>query len=60
MSAEFPMASAWVVNALREGLVIPAHPLALTSSHMLPLEFLIENGSPALLVKGIRSVRSGA
>jgi hypothetical protein len=33
--AEFPMPPDWVTRTLREGIVIPAHPLALTSSRKL-------------------------
>jgi len=33
--ADFPMPAEWVLRALREGLVIPAHPLALNASRKL-------------------------
>lgn len=33
--ADFPMPPEWVLSALRKGLVIPAHPLALTSARKL-------------------------
>jgi hypothetical protein len=33
--AEFPLPPEWVLRNLREGLVIPAHPLALTSARKL-------------------------
>ncbi len=32
MPNQFPMPPVWVVDSLREGLVIPAHPLALTAA----------------------------
>src|SRR3954467_13199845 len=32
---EFPMPPEWVLRALRDGLVIPAHPLALTAERKL-------------------------
>ncbi|HYV28292.1 MAG TPA: dihydrodipicolinate synthase family protein, partial [Candidatus Eisenbacteria bacterium] len=34
-STDFPMPPDWVVQRLREGLVIPAHPLALTQQRKL-------------------------
>src|SRR5437867_10967869 len=34
-STDFPMPPDWVVQRLREGLVIPAHPLAWTSERKL-------------------------
>src|SRR5712672_123352 len=34
-SIDFPRPPNWVVAAMREGLVIPAHPLALTSARKL-------------------------
>src|SRR5258706_11840330 len=33
--AEFPTAADWVTRNLREGMVIPAHPLALTAARKL-------------------------
>jgi hypothetical protein len=35
MMPEFPMPPDWVTRTLREGIVIPAHPLALTSTGKL-------------------------
>jgi hypothetical protein len=32
---ELPMPPGWVLDALRDGVVIPAHPLALTSARKL-------------------------